>query len=389
MMTGIRGALWQDQGAACTHDAAYREKRAGQAHSLDGDADGVHAEQIGFRDLMTDTKCNTNLLQYRTRRTALHEAIRFTRQFARVQLKKVRAITGNYLADYTIEQNGEQKWVENPAKRVIHGIYDAVSEPIRSGHWKVPRLGNDRTTYVVGLYGTGRFYIHALMLRNLGPRAKYIRERIRFHPRPTSMIYTGHATMRYASRGQRLPAVTSRILGAVESGFADLIFVYRHPLDSLLTNWVWWRTYIREKRIIDSISDVYKNTDDLCAALERDFRGFKTFAEGDPVFFSDSRGPRFLSFPEFVEETALFLESATLTVRLEDCMIDPLKEFSKIVEIMSVRVDLNGLRVPPPRAKPYGYLAVQEKVSQFRDFINALDLQTKRRIEKIGYNVGV
>jgi hypothetical protein len=338
---------------------------------------------------MTDTKSDTNLLQYRTRGTTVREVTTFTRHFVRLQLKKVRAIASGYLADYTIEQNGEEQWVENPAKRVIHGVCDAVSEPIRSGHWKVPRFGNDRTTYLVGLYGTGRFYFLALLLQNLGPRAKYIRERICFHPRPTSMIYTGHATMRYASRGQRLPVVTRHILGAVESGFADLIFVYRHPLDSLLTNWVWWRTYIREKRIVDSVSDVYRSTDDLCAALERNFPEFKAFAEGDPAFSYGSRGPRFLSFSEFVEETALFLESTTLAVRLEDCMIDPLKEFSKIVEIMSVRVDLNGLCVPPPRAKPYGYLAVHEKVPQFRDFINALDLQTNRRIEKIGYNVGV
>jgi hypothetical protein len=338
---------------------------------------------------MTDPRSTTDPFHYQPRRTAVHELTTFSRQFVRLQLKRVRAIASSYLADYTIEQNGEKTWVEHPAKRIIHGIYDALSEPIRSGHWKVPRFGNDKTTYLVGLYGTGRFYILALMLQNLGSRAKYIRERIRFHPQPTSMIYTGHATMRYASRGQRLPVVTRRILEAVESGFADLIFVYRHPLDSLLTNWVWWHTYIREKRIVDSISDVYKGTDDLCDALERDFQEFKAFAEGDPTFFHGSRGPRFLSFSEFVEETVLFLESATLSVRLEDCMIDPLKEFSKIVEIMSVRVDLNGLRVPPPRAKPYGYLAVQEKVPQFRDFVYAPDLQTKRRIEKIGYEVGV
>ena len=337
---------------------------------------------------MADTDYNVDDLQYRTRRTVLH-VMRFTQQFTRVQLKKARAITSNYLADYSVKHNGEEKWVENPTKRVIHEIYDAVSEPIRSGHWKVPRLGNDRTAYVVGLYGSGRWYFRGLMLQNFGQRASYIRETIRFHPRPTSMIYTGHVTMKYASRGQRLPAVTSRILGAVKSGFADLIFVYRHPLDSLLTNWVWWRTYIREKRIIGSIWDVYKSSDDLCSSLERDFREFKAFAEGNSDFFSASRGPRFLSFPEFVEETTLFLQAATLPLRLEDCMIDPLKEFSKIVEVMSMHVDLSSLVLPPPTAKPYGYLAVQEKVSQFRDFINALDLETKRRIEKIGYSIGV
>ena len=68
-------------------------------------------------------------------------------------------------------------------------------------------------------------------------------------------------------------------------------------------------------------------------------------------------------------------------------MIDPLKEFSKIVEVMSVDLDLSRLRLVPPRTKPYGYLAVKEKVPRFRDFINGLDAETKRRVEKIGYRL--
>jgi hypothetical protein len=68
-------------------------------------------------------------------------------------------------------------------------------------------------------------------------------------------------------------------------------------------------------------------------------------------------------------------------------MIDPLKEFSKIVEVMSVDLDLSRLRVAPPTTKPYRYLAVKEKVPRFRNFINELDAETKRRIEEIGYNV--
>ncbi len=254
--------------------------------------------------------------------------------------------------------------------------------------WRVPHLGNDRTTYVLGLFGTGRWYIVELMLKNLGQRAKYLREEIRVHPGPTSLIYSGHATMRYVSRAQALPEVTSRILESVRSGFADLIFVYRHPLDSLLSNWVWWRTYIniREERI-SGISGLYKNTDDLCIDLEQNFREFEGFAEGDPDFFAALPGPRFLSFGEFVEETELYLESATLTLRLEDFMIDPFKEFSKIVEIMSVDVPLSRLRVIPPRTKPYRYWAVKEKVPRFRNFIDELDAETKRRIDKIGYRL--
>lgn len=252
---------------------------------------------------------------------------------------------------------------------------------------KAVRLGNDRTAYVIGLFGTGRSYINELILQNVGKRAEYFRDGLRCHRGPTSMIYSGHATIRYISHFQSVPKETSSILESVKSGHADLIFVYRHPLDSLLTNWVWWRTFIRYTTIISSISDVYKNTDDLCADLDRNFFEFMSFAEGNPDFFAKLRGPRFLSFPEFVEETVLHLQSATLTLRIEDFIIDPFKEFCKIVEVMSVDLDLSRLRVAPPRTKLYGYLTVKEKVPRFRKFIDDLNVETKRGIEKIGYNV--
>jgi hypothetical protein len=207
------------------------------------------------------------------------------------------------------------------------------------------------------------------------------------HPGPTPMIYSGHATMRHASRLQYQPDVTSRILEAVRSGFADLIFVYRHPLDSLLTNWIWWRTLLRDNRSIAGISQIYQSSDDLCADLEQNFFDFQAFAAGDPEFFAGAPGPPFLSFAEYVEETELHLQSATLALRLEDFMIDPVKEFSKIADVMSVDVDLSRSSLVPPTTKPYGYLAVKDKAPRFRDFINELDAQTIRRIEKSGYRV--
>jgi hypothetical protein len=252
--------------------------------------------------------------------------------------------------------------------------------------WRVPHLGNDRTAYVIGLFGSGRFYVNGVMEQNIGERAKYIRDRIRLHPGPTSMIYSGHATSRHVSRDQALPAVTSCIFEAVRSGFADLIFVYRHPLDALITNWIYWRIFLREDRGT-FVSQEYENTDDLCAVLERNFSEFKAFAEGDPGFFAAAPGPRFLSFPEYVEETELFLQSARLALRLEDFMIDPSGEFSKIAKVMSIDLDLSRLHIAPPRTKPYRYLAVKEKVPRFRDFINGLDPETRRRSEKIGYEV--
>jgi hypothetical protein len=256
--------------------------------------------------------------------------------------------------------------------------------------WKVPHLGNDRTVYINGLLGTGRWYINDLILQNIGERAKYFRDVIcfRFHSGPTSMIYSSHATMRHDCRFLRSPAVTGRILEAVRSGFADLIFVYRHPLDSFLTNWIWVRKLDRDNSLISGISQVYKDIDDLCADLEQNFVEFKAFAEGCRDFFATLPDRPFLSFSEFVEETELFLEHATLSLRLEDFTTDPSKEFSKIAEVMSVNLDLSRLRLAPPITKPYRYLAVKEKVPRFKDFMDGLDAETKGRIERIGYHLG-
>jgi hypothetical protein len=249
---------------------------------------------------------------------------------------------------------------------------------------------NYRTAYVIGLFGTGRRYINEFLREkeNIGERAKYFRDAIRLHPGPTPMIYSGHATTRYASRAQEPPVVMKGVLEAVRSGFADLIFLYRHPLDSLLTNWIWWRAYIRSNRWISGISEVYKNPDDLYADLDRHFLDFKAFAEGDPQFFAGVSGPRFLSFAEFVEETELHLQSCTLKLRLEDFAADPLKEFSKVVQVIAVDHDLSQLRLAAPRTTAYGYLIAMQRVPRFRNFVNELSEETKRRLERVGYNVG-
>jgi len=270
-------------------------------------------------------------------------------------------------------------------RELIHAV--RVSARYRAMVWRlrIPRIGNDRTAYILGLFGTGRWYIIEQISQNIGERAKYFKDEIRFHPRPTSMIYSGHVTRKYISRGFEQPVTMTRILEAVGLGFADLVFVYRHPLDSLLTNWVFWRTIVREGRMVAGVTQMYRHAEELSAELERNFEEFKAFAQGDPRFYAGMSGPRFLSFAEFVEETELHLQSPGLMLRLEDFMFDPLKEFSRIAEILSPGLDMSRVRVARPRTKPYGYLAVRERSSQFRKFIAALDVETRRRIERLGY----
>jgi hypothetical protein len=251
-------------------------------------------------------------------------------------------------------------------------------------YWKVFRPGNDRTAYLIGLFGTGRLYVSDLMMQHAGRRAKYFRDAIRHHQRPTSMIYSGHATIRYVSRHQALPSVAQVILEAVRSRIADLIFIYRHPLDSLLSNWVYWRTFLHDNYGI-CISQVYRKPDDLCADLDEHFGEFEAFANGDPSFFAVAPGLPFLSFREFVEETELYLKSATLALRFEDFMSDPAKEFSKVAQLLSVSRDLSRVPLQRPLSKPFRYLTAEKAVPRFKAFIDGLDTETKRRIERIGY----
>jgi hypothetical protein len=96
-----------------------------------------------------------------------------------------------------------------------------------------------------------------------------------------------------------------------------------------------------------------------------------------------------LSFAEYVGGTELHLQSATVALRLEDFTINPLKEFSKIVEVMAVDLDLSQLCLPPPRSSPDGYLGGAEQVAQFRNFAKELSEETRRRLEDIGYKVRV
>jgi hypothetical protein len=186
---------------------------------------------------------------------------------------------------------------------------------------------------------------------------------------------------------QEPPEVTRRIFEAVRARTADVIFVNRHPLDSLLTNWVWWRIYLRRNFMSFGITGNFESTGDFCVELERNFPEFKAFAEGDPSFFRDSPGLPFLSFRQYVEETELYLQSVAHEIRLEDCFIDPLNELARIARVMSVDLDLSRAQVRPPRTKPYRHLEVREKVPPFRDFIDGLDAETRRLIEKTGYKV--
>ena len=68
-------------------------------------------------------------------------------------------------------------------------------------------------------------------------------------------------------------------------------------------------------------------------------------------------------------------------------MTDPVKEFYKIANLMSINLDLKNLRIARPQTKPYRYLLVKKQVKQFKLFIDNIDEETKNRIETLGYTL--
>jgi hypothetical protein len=270
-------------------------------------------------------------------------------------------------------------------RRLLTKRYSYFRLRLEDKGWKVAHYGSDRTAYVIGLFGSGRWYLSDLILDHIGKRAKYFRDSIRLHPGPTSMIYSGHATLKYPSRQQAVPEETAQIVDAVHARTADSIFIYRHPLDSLLTNWLWWRNWRCDGRSIWGITQVYPNERDFCVELEANFADFEAFAAGDPAWLGP--GMRFLSFAEFVEETELHVQCASLPLRLEDFIVDPRREFARVVEVISARVDTSRLSVARPQTTANRYRSVTKNSPRFAAFIDHLDADTKHRIERLGYSL--
>ena len=102
------------------------------------------------------------------------------------------------------------KFARKPPREKLKSLRYVLAD--EDWYWKVRRPRNDRTAYIIGLFGTGRHYVNQLVQQHIGRRAEYFRDAIRFHQGPTPMIYSGHATLKYPSRGQALPEEAQRIL---------------------------------------------------------------------------------------------------------------------------------------------------------------------------------
>ena len=243
--------------------------------------------------------------------------------------------------------------------------------------------------YVIGLFGTGRRYINRLIIAEHGRRGQVFpgydlsacRSNTSDLQRPCHHQTRSFFPSVPAGGDEPYPGSSRIGICGFDLRLSSSPRFVADQLDLVAD------LHSRKQNDRTGVSQVFKNPDDLCDYLDQNFFEFEAFAEGDPDYYAAVPGPRFLSFQEFVEETCLLRQSATLALRLEDFMIDPLREFSRLAQVMSVDLDLSELRLACPRTRLYGHLMVRDKVPRFRSFIDRLNAETRARIEKIGYQI--
>ena len=309
-------------------------------------------------------------------------ALRFARKPPRAQIAILQAYAINRTQGFV----GRTQTFIDRTQAFVTLALDRLAglKPFRS------KVSSISTIYIVGLFGSGRLYLGDAICKHIGERALHFRDELRHESTPTSMIYSGHMTLRYVSRGLNPPEFANRIVESVRSGAGKMIFIYRHPLDSLLTNWVWWRSYLRAGAIATEhgafISSSFQNLDTLCEIVEQEWASFEAFASGDPAFFADLPGARFLSFAEFVEESVLLFEQATLRLPFEAFMTNPYAALVKVINVISPEMRLSfSVHIRRPQSKPGTHLFVMKGVPRFNEFVNSISPETRRLMLKLGY----
>jgi len=73
------------------------------------------------------------------------------------------------------------KFARKPRTEKLESVRYHLAD--RDWYWKFHRSRNEKTAYFIGLFGTGRWYVTELIRQNIGQRAKYWRNEIRFRPR--------------------------------------------------------------------------------------------------------------------------------------------------------------------------------------------------------------
>jgi len=249
-----------------------------------------------------------------------------------------------------------------------------------------------KPTYIIGLFGTGRWYLNSLILNSGLEIAYCFLDGINHYYGTVPLILSGHVTSIYETALCGAPAFGRELLSRAAAGLINLIFLYRHPLDSLLTNWAWFRDYLGTGKMTSGIDGAYKAEEKFHRDLNDNIYEFSLFCGGSKDFARIVKGPdanwAFLSLVEFINETEIVVSSPNVhCFRLEDFKSNAAREFKRLLSIVApdLAPKLDG--VPSPRSLSSRYQSAKQNVNSFRSLIGSLPAHIARRLEAMGYSV--
>ncbi|MCW5701031.1 MAG: hypothetical protein KIT82_00385 [Bradyrhizobium sp.] len=250
---------------------------------------------------------------------------------------------------------------------------------------------HQRPTYILGLYGTGRWYLNELVMYCSGQRGYYFLDDLRHRKGGPPIIWSGHTTVIHDQVAGHEPAALGRsVLKLAEEGAADIIFIHRHPLDSLLTNWTWWREFLAKKKMISGIVGKYSTQEEFFKDVANNFDELALFADGSKDFMRlySEEHTHFFSLRQFVVETAAFVNHESVhSFRFEDFISEPNEQFSRIMRIIDPLAISGKIDVPKPRAEKNRYIEVCKHVPAFKNLVESLPRDVKLQINELGYQM--
>jgi hypothetical protein len=249
-----------------------------------------------------------------------------------------------------------------------------------------------KPNYIVGIFGSGRQYVGGLLQHSDPEIAYYLRGDLRHYYGAVPVIFTGHVTSIYESALCDHPSFGRTLLDRAAADLISLIFIYRHPLDSLLSNWAWIRRFLRHEAPTTGIAQAYKSEEDFHRDLDDNFDEFSLFCDGSADFARIVTGSeinwRFLSLREYIHETEVFIGGANVqSFRFEDFKADAAAEFKRLVSILAPDLPPEIGNPVAPRALSSRYRSARENVGAFRSFMDSLPTDITKRIMALGYSV--
>ncbi len=245
---------------------------------------------------------------------------------------------------------------------------------------------------VIGLFGTGRNYFSNAFLSHstLAPLFQDGLASCGMYANH-SLICSGHATLRHQSSFQMEPDQTEALLlRPLHDGFHRILFVLRHPVDSLFSNWAWWRRYCETGTPHNgAVKEVFGGNMGLIDDIRSNIPAFLSFmAEGSIP--SKLGGPAehcsFLSFEQILDESLAWMKiPGVVSIRFEE-IHENLDTVSETITSLLSRRRWGSLVLESPLSTAFNYRQIFRGHPDIQSLVCAgIGKETSDKLARLGY----